>query len=167
MERAEGDLWGALRALPSVDGLLRREAVAALAERWPRRVVVRAVRAAIAEAREAILAGGGEPSADLQPLVERKLKGLTDAGFRSAINATGVILHTGLGRAPLGAEAGEALAEASRGYGLLEIDRRTGERGMREACVGLGCGLRRGRRCTRPVRPRVGSCREEAAPARQ
>ncbi len=126
----------ALRALPSVDELARDARLAPLFERHAREAVIRAVRAAIAEARARILAAGAAAAAappDLVPAVAHALAEGSRLGVRRAINATGVILHTGLGRAVLAPAARAAIDEAARGYSLLEVDRRTGERGERES----------------------------------
>jgi L-seryl-tRNA(Ser) seleniumtransferase len=131
----------ALRALPSVDALLRSPPVLALLEDWPRRLVVQAIRVAIEEERHRILesrgaaTADGNDEADLADGVRRALARLTAQRLVPALNATGVILHTGLGRAVLSPEAREAIANVARGYSLLEIDRRTGARGLREAGV--------------------------------
>ncbi len=61
------------------------------------------------------------------------------AGLTRAVNATGVVLHTGLGRAPLHPEAAEAMRAAAEGYCVLELDRESGERGERDSHVGELC----------------------------
>jgi len=121
------------RALPSVDRLLRQPAVAAAGAGHPRSVLVRAVREAVAEVRE----GGGAP-ADLSLWVEavgRRVARATAPTLRRCINATGVIVHTNLGRAPLAEAAARAVAETAAGYGTLEYDLGRGERGDRQRHV--------------------------------
>jgi L-seryl-tRNA(Ser) seleniumtransferase len=125
-----------LRSLPSVDEVLARPAVRALADRVGRPAAKAAARAAIAEARSR-LQSGAETSADPVPdarvleLVAREAA----PHLRRVINATGVVLHTNLGRAPLHPEAVHHLAEVASGYSNLELDLETGRRGHRSAHV--------------------------------
>jgi L-seryl-tRNA(Ser) seleniumtransferase len=122
----------ALRNLPSVDrvlGLLDARGV--LAE-FPRRAAAACVREAIAEARRHLREGGDESaSIRVTDRAEALLRRRFGATLRRAINATGIILHTNLGRAPLSAAAQAAVAEAAVGYSTLEVDLETGERGSR------------------------------------
>jgi L-seryl-tRNA(Ser) seleniumtransferase len=131
-----GDDAGAagLRSLPAVHELAARlEAPHALA--------VAAARLAIEECRTARLAG--QPgSGNLVARAREMLVRLERPSLRRVINATGVILHTNLGRAPLAASAREAVARAADGYSNLELDLASGERGSRHAHVeGLLCEL--------------------------
>jgi L-seryl-tRNA(Ser) seleniumtransferase len=120
------------RSLPSVDRLLSDERVRVLANGGESGIAPAIVRQAIESARRAI-AGGGEAPTEEQ-LVESVL-GLAAAVFepslRPVINATGVIIHTNLGRAPLSEDALSAMAAVSRGYSNLEFDLEAGERGSR------------------------------------
>jgi L-seryl-tRNA(Ser) seleniumtransferase len=119
-----------LRRLPSVDRLLRDERLAGC----PRELAVAAARAALEEARDAIRAGG-EPG----DLVERALATLEAArapSLRRVLNATGVIVHTNLGRAPLPAAALERVAAVGRGYSNLELELAGGKRGSRQDHLG-------------------------------
>jgi len=116
-----------LRSLPSVHHL------AAALEREPRALAVRAAREAIAAARERIRAGG--PVGDLERDARERLEGALRSGPRPVLNATGVIVHTNLGRAPLAERAAEAAAGAGRHYSDLEYDLERGERGSRQAHV--------------------------------
>src|SRR2546426_8937412 len=122
------------RSLPSVDRLLSDERVRALASGGESGIATVIVRQAIESARLAIAGGSETPTED--QLVESVL-GLAAAVFepslRPVINATGVIIHTNLGRAPLSDEAIEAMASVSRGYSNLEFDLQAGERGSRYA----------------------------------
>ncbi len=125
-----------LRALPSVE-----ELSGALGNA-PKAVAVRAAREAIAQARAEVLAGG---SGSLDDLLERAL-GLAEVtlrpSLRRVLNATGVIVHTNLGRAPLAVESLRAAVEAGNGYSNLELDLQTGTRGSRQGHVkGLVCEL--------------------------
>jgi len=125
-----------LRELPSVDEVLARPAMRALAGRIGRTVVKVAARQAIAAARERILAGGAS-AGDLVPDNEvlARAQRETAPRLRRVLNATGVVLHTNLGRAPLHEEAIARVVEVASGYSNLEIDLRTGRRGHRSAAV--------------------------------
>jgi L-seryl-tRNA(Ser) seleniumtransferase len=115
-----------LRDLPSVDELLQDERLAA----EPRPLALAAARSALARAREEIQAGA-EPG----DLVERALAELGKARstrLRRVLNATGVIVHTNLGRAPLADAALERVHEVGRGYSNLEYDLAEGARGSRQ-----------------------------------
>jgi len=110
--------------------------VGALAERFagvPHGIAVRAAQEAIAEARERVLAG--EQPGDVEDAARARLAILLAGTLRPVLNATGVIVHTNLGRAPLSAAAREAAAEAASGYANLEYDVDEGERGSRQVHV--------------------------------
>ena len=125
-----------LRNLPSVDEVLARPAVRALAERVGRAATKAAARAAIAEAR-ALLKKGSDLGPEAVPDARVLELGASEAAprLRRVINATGVVLHTNLGRAPLHPEAVEQVAQVAGGYSNLEIDLATGRRGHRSAHV--------------------------------
>src|SRR5262249_2252179 len=124
------------RSLPSVDQTLRDPSIARLLEEAPRRVVVDAVRSAIARARESGARDSGSTAPEeLAAAVEQAVRQWLLPSRRRAINATGIILHTGLGRAPLARQAVEAVSREASGYCLLEIDADSGERGARDAHV--------------------------------
>jgi L-seryl-tRNA(Ser) seleniumtransferase len=119
-----------LRDLPSVDELLRDERLAG----EPHDLVVAAVRSALAQAREEIAAGN-----DPDPLVDAVLEELGRArspSLRRVLNATGVLVHTNLGRAPLAEAALARVAEVGSGYSNLEYDLARGERGSRQDHLG-------------------------------
>jgi L-seryl-tRNA(Ser) seleniumtransferase len=116
-----------LRALPAVGELAGRLSGVAHG------VAVRAAQEAIAEARERVL--GGEEAGDLEAAARKRLALLLGGTLRPVVNATGVIVHTNLGRAPLAEAARAAAAEAASGYTNLEYDVATGERGSRQAHV--------------------------------
>ncbi len=128
---------GSLRALPSVERVLQRVEIASLGSRAPRPLVVGAVREVLARHRAALRAGSpagpvptGEGIArEAAALVERRLR----PSLRPVLNATGVILHTNLGRAPLPEAAVAAVAAAARHYTNLELDLATAARGSRMA----------------------------------
>ncbi|HUF35145.1 MAG TPA: hypothetical protein VMN37_04295, partial [Gemmatimonadales bacterium] len=115
------------RDLPSVDHLLRQPGVAAMLAEAPRPAVVRAVRETLDAAR---LRRAGAPE-DWAAEIRERLAAATRPGLRPVLNATGVVLHTNLGRAPLAPSAGAAAAAAAAGYTNLELDLSTGSRGAR------------------------------------
>src|SRR5687767_3428911 len=103
------ELQERLSSLPSVDRL-----VALLTDATPHTLVVAAARSAIEEARNEILAGGDAPSVEEIVTRARALGERRDLSFlRPVINATGVLIHTNLGRAPLGADQLAAVADIS------------------------------------------------------
>ena len=121
-----------LRKLPSVDRLLQEEAVAQLAARWGHDLTVGAAREALEAAREAIRAGEAcPPPQTLAGAVDARLTARLQPTLRPVINATGVIIHTNLGRAPLSAGARAAMDAVALGYSNLEYDLATGSRGSR------------------------------------
>ena len=120
------------RDLPSVDRLLRDERLAGL----PRELALQAARDVLDEARRATRDGGWPFSPqDLPRLVEDRVAQATRPRLRPVLNASGVIIHTNLGRAPLSPAALQAAEEASRGYSNLEYDLDKGERGSRHSLV--------------------------------
>jgi L-seryl-tRNA(Ser) seleniumtransferase len=110
-----------LRDLPSVDELARESADP---------LAVDAARAVIERARKTIR-GGGKPG-DLTALLHDELRAVRRPALRRVLNATGVIVHTNLGRAPLAAAALDHAVEAARGYSNLEYDLGEGRRGSRQ-----------------------------------
>jgi L-seryl-tRNA(Ser) seleniumtransferase len=115
------------RELPSVDLLLREPGIAALLDSAPRSAVVAAVRDALDAARRRRAGVPDDWTAD----VRDRLALRTGRSLRPVLNATGVVLHTNLGRAPLAHAALEALAAAAGGYSTLEFDLHAGVRGSR------------------------------------
>jgi L-seryl-tRNA(Ser) seleniumtransferase len=136
-ETPHGDTAENLRRLPSVERLAGRLPEA------PHHLAVAAAREVIEAAREAVLAG--EPAPDEEELATAtaaRLARLTQPSLRRVINATGVVLHTNLGRAPLPPTAVEHLTAVAAGYSNLEYDLESGQRGSRGAHVeGLLCEL--------------------------
>jgi len=115
------------RALPSVDRLLTRDDVRELGD-----LATPLVRQALDTARAAIAAGRDVASEDeIAEQVAGLARLVCEPSLRRVINATGVIIHTNLGRAPLSEAAIEAMAAVSRGYSNLEFDLAEGERGSR------------------------------------
>lgn len=129
------------RKLPSVDELLRTPVIADLISREGPAAVTESARAVLSRLREEIgtalvddesldLALSGIPSA-----IERELQQALRYSLRAVINATGVILHTNLGRAPLSHAAIDHVREVAGGYSNLEFDTETGQRGKRDIHV--------------------------------
>ena len=116
-----------LRRLPAVDQLAARLDV-------PHALAVAAARAVIEERRSELLAGeSGE--ADLVARARARAQAAETPSLRRVLNATGVIVHTNLGRAPLAAAAREAVARVAAGYSNLEWDQAAGARGSRHRHV--------------------------------
>ncbi|MFH1003345.1 MAG: L-seryl-tRNA(Sec) selenium transferase [Chloroflexota bacterium] len=131
------------RHLPSVDRVLSDERIASLAAVYPHDRLVDIIRQCLDDARQAIGRGKAGPSLDeIATAVTARLTGLEQSNPRPVINATGVILHTNLGRAPLSPEAIMAMSQAAGDYCNLEFDLATGRRGSRHAHIeGLLCQL--------------------------
>ena len=123
----EGDDTAALRELPAV-----HELAAALGGSHP--LAVAAARRAIDERREELRAGHSDER-DLVTRAGELLAELEAPSLRRVVNATGVIVHTNLGRAPLADAARDAVANAARGYSNLEFDLSSGQRGARAVHV--------------------------------
>ena len=122
------------RNLPSVEAVVASAGLKALASRYQHSWVVNLVRGAIAEAREAIRSGCPAPTLeDIVSSVAKTVYRATRTRPTLVINATGVIIHTNLGRAPLSEEAVEAMEEAAGRYSDLELDLAQGRRGSRQA----------------------------------
>lgn len=124
------------RALPSVNALLERPVLQRLADANPRELVVNAVRGVLDEVRQ----GADAPTTDAE--WERRVSSAVALArrpsLRPLLNATGVVLHTNFGRAPLPDAAVEAIQRLAGGYGNLEYDLAAGTRGSRYThCVGL------------------------------
>jgi len=135
MPRTDSDRSQALRLLPPVDQILRLEALAG----WPRPLLLRAARAWLDDARAAVLAGRLDATglqtqaapAALAAAIAGRCAAATRRRHERVYNATGIVLHTGIGRAPLPRAAVAALVDAA-GYAVVEVDPVTGERDQRE-----------------------------------
>jgi L-seryl-tRNA(Ser) seleniumtransferase len=129
------------RKLPSVDELLRVPTIADLITREGQGAVTESVRVVLSRLREEIgTALVDDESLDLAlsgiaSAIERELQQALRYSLRILINATGVILHTNLGRAPLGLPALDHIREVAGGYSNLEFDTETGQRGKRDVHV--------------------------------
>lgn len=129
-----------LRSLPKIDEVLMDEGISALMERIPRETVVDAVRDSVETIRADILAGKiTEPSEmKLDTIIDRinhTANKMDIKSLRPVINATGVVLHTNLGRANLSDKAVEQVVSAARSYSTLEYDPEKGTRGSRHIHV--------------------------------
>src|SRR3979409_57601 len=114
------------RDLPSVDRLLRDPSL----EHLPRELTLQAARDVLDEARRATLDGRWPHGpADPPGLVEQRVNEATQPRLKPVLNASGVVIHTNLGRAPLSLAAIDAARHAAEGYSNLEYDLDAGERG--------------------------------------
>jgi L-seryl-tRNA(Ser) seleniumtransferase len=123
------------RLLPSVDQALQRADFAPLVAAHGREAVLRALRAALAALRDQAAddpAGVSAALAGLAADVSTRIAAEARPSLVRVLNATGVVVHTNLGRAPLSAEAAARVAEIAAGYSNLEYDLLSGERGSRE-----------------------------------
>ncbi len=129
-----------LRSLPAVDRVLREEPLQCFVGRLPQEVLTAAAQQAVADLRRQLLSGGKLPDMAMGPAQVAAVA----AGFcqpylqpslRKVINATGTLLHTNLGRAPLAPEALQTIQTVAAGYSTLEIDMATGQRGHRYSHV--------------------------------
>ncbi|MGA2587600.1 MAG: L-seryl-tRNA(Sec) selenium transferase [Candidatus Aminicenantales bacterium] len=128
-----------LRQIPSIDSLLSAEAGQKLIGRFGRDAFLKTCRAALDEFRDEILSekslapGDGAFSQEsLFRRIEDRLNEKFSFALEKAVNATGILMHSGLGRAVLPEAARQALDEASRGYCTLALDLETGRRGQRD-----------------------------------
>jgi L-seryl-tRNA(Ser) seleniumtransferase len=135
--------------LPSTDELLRHPDMQALIEREGHSAVAESIRAVLARLRQQIGQQIGQEVADgpldeksleltlggLSAAVERQLRQALSYSLQSVVNATGVILHTNLGRGPLAAAAFDHIRATASGYSNLEFDLSKGERGKRDVHV--------------------------------
>jgi L-seryl-tRNA(Ser) seleniumtransferase len=127
----------ALRSLPKTDALLKREDLTALTKTMPRPIVLDAVRDAVEAVRARVLAGDpvgfddGTLAADAIAMAAARMR----PSLHSVINATGIIVHTNLGRSRLCSEALQAVADVAANYSTLEYDVASGERGSRHVHV--------------------------------
>jgi hypothetical protein len=122
-----------LRRLPSVDALLRHSELTDLQHALGHRAVANLARRVLDSARAAIAAGSGAPSLDsLIHEVAALAAPLVAGPLVPVINATGVVIHTNLGRAPLAPDAAAAALDLAQGYSNLEYDLDAGSRGSRD-----------------------------------
>ncbi len=134
-----GEIAARLRGIPSVDQVLSRPRLVALSHSAGRAVVTRVARSVLGELRARLVKGIDGASASLgtsgDQIEERiafEVEKLLAMSLRRVINATGVVLHTNLGRAPLAPAAVSAIAECAPHYSNLEYDIESGQRGKRD-----------------------------------
>ncbi len=124
------------RRLPSVDEVLKQPGIGPLVERHGRPLVLRAVRALLDEARGRAASGDTADASDLRAGavddVARRIEAQQARSLVRVVNATGVVVHTNLGRAPLPPAAAARVAEIAASYSNLEFDLVQGGRGQRE-----------------------------------
>ncbi len=127
-----------LQALPQVQAMLELPEIRRIADSFPREMVLREIRSELDSRRHAILSGDGAPTFDTREFVaavENRVHAQSAPSMRGVINATGIIVHTNLGRAPLAAEALDAIRATALGYANVEYDLDSGARGSRMAHV--------------------------------
>jgi L-seryl-tRNA(Ser) seleniumtransferase len=134
--RMQKDVNARLREIPSVDELLGRTRIAALVETAGRGMVTEAARSILADLRARLKESAEDSAAASLDEIEARLVAEVEAllapSLRRAINATGVILHTNLGRAPLSPAALARIADTAGSYSNLEYDLASGQRGKRD-----------------------------------
>ena len=139
--KASDNVGELLRTLPSVDELLREPRIAELVAADSRTIVTDAVRAALQNLRDSVLEGHLNASqveiavSTLPEAVQRFVRRAMRTSLRPVVNATGVILHTNLGRAPIAHEAIQHICSVAAEYSNLEFDLDSGERGKRDVHV--------------------------------
>jgi len=133
----ESDVGG-LRKLPSVEALLKDPGLESCTSGAGRKVVANAIREAVSEIRE-LLTAQKMPETDEGTIrqriiadTKRRVQAIIRPHYRRVINATGIILHTGLGRAVLPSHALQQIQEQLQGYSLLQLDIETGKRSKRD-----------------------------------
>ncbi|HXY73793.1 MAG TPA: L-seryl-tRNA(Sec) selenium transferase [Dehalococcoidales bacterium] len=125
-----------LRKLPSVDLLLNHPQIKELSDSFPHEFVVNLVRRQIEDVRNSILDGKTCPDvSEIIGKITAHARSFTTGGIKRVVNATGVVLHTNLGRAPLSKEAITAMQLAASGYNNLEFDIESGSRGSRQVHI--------------------------------
>jgi len=130
-----------LQKIPSVDAVLKSCRIRQIKRDSTRQVLVAAIRIGIHNIRRNLLAGKISPSDEdslfvmVLDEVQQEVEKLTSSHYRRAINATGIILHTALGRAVLSVEAMQQIQEELAGYSVLQIDMENGKRASRDARI--------------------------------
>ena len=127
-----------LRRIPKIDEVLQEQRLVLFYGTTPRSVIVESVREAIDRLRKEILAGNTEGLEDEDALMDEIVSAILEKKkrvLRRVVNATGVVLHTNLGRAELSREAAQAVMDIADNYSTLEYDLRKGARGSRQDIV--------------------------------
>ena len=130
-----------LRRIPSVDALLQDDSLTVCIAGVPHKIVVQSLRAAVEEIRAAIMAGSADAAEDsavrgaILARAKQEIRTAMGPHYRRVINATGIVLHTALGRAALPALAVRQIAEELSGYSLLQAEVGSGRRDLRDARI--------------------------------
>ena len=119
-----------LRSIPSVNELLESPEISKLTDLYPRQLVVDAVRGVLEDIRQSLTNKTDLSPQKLYPIIQQVLQQKL-CGIEHAINATGIILHTGLGRAPLAEDAAKQIQNVLKSFCTLEIEKVSGRRGSR------------------------------------
>ncbi|MBF0319654.1 MAG: L-seryl-tRNA(Sec) selenium transferase, partial [Nitrospirae bacterium] len=122
-----------LKGIPSIDSLLKTPQAIKWLKQYPRGLVLKALRDAANTKRTSVLSGNSEAVtlSSVISIAEERLSAHTSFSLRPVINATGIVIHTNLGRAPLCKSAIENAAAVATGYSTLEYDLKAGKRGKR------------------------------------
>jgi L-seryl-tRNA(Ser) seleniumtransferase len=121
-----------LRSVPAVGTLLNSAEIKSLSQAYGAELVTHCVRRAVDDIRASVEAGtAAAPHAQIVSMIEKNVHGLARASLKPVINATGIILHTNLGRAPLGDSVVRELSRIAHGYTNLEFDCAAAKRGKR------------------------------------
>ncbi|MCJ7623953.1 MAG: L-seryl-tRNA(Sec) selenium transferase, partial [Anaerolineaceae bacterium] len=121
-----------LSLIPSIDSILQSSSAIILVKTAGRELTVRAIRQSIEQVREKMISGHPLPdTAEIMDQAEKLVREWTKPSLISVINASGIILHTNLGRAPLSGDTLNAMHDISASYNNLEFDLHTGRRGKR------------------------------------
>ena len=124
-----------LKNIPKVDRILKEDSIQELCDAFGRGIVTEAVRYELSNLRSLICVGEKEEIdralGDFMKELPEKIREFTAFSLRKVVNATGILLHTNLGRAPLGKVQMDAVMQAMAGYSNLEYDLSTGARGKR------------------------------------
>ena len=123
----------ALQSIPSVDKILKNEKIQELSLQYPLSFITYIVRKSLKEYRLEILEKKDIKEKDLLKIIIQNIHRIANKNLKSVINASGVIIHTNLGRAPLGKELIENISETLYGYTNLEFDLKKGKRGDRNS----------------------------------
>jgi len=132
-----------LRKLPAVDALLQDPQLIICLKEFPRKIVIDSIQQAIQQIRELIIAGKtAELTEDtirsrIKTEAIQRIKTAIARHYRRVINATGIILHTGLGRAVLSKAALKQIQDELQSYSLLQLDAKTGKRSQRDGRIEL------------------------------
>ncbi len=122
-----------LRKIPGVDTLKKTSEIKVLVSEFGEDLTVFSIRQVLDKVRESVLKGKKIPSEDkMLAMIRQRINNIGSQSLKSMINATGVVLHTNLGRAPLGSALTEEVAGIIEGYSNLEFDCEKGKRGHRE-----------------------------------